>query len=98
MEKKQFMVKFSPRRPDFVRTMTAEEKMIVQQHHAYWVEQMKKGRAILFGPVFDPKGTHGICIVTVEDEEEVKGLVESDPASIIHNYEYYPMNATTSPQ
>jgi len=98
MEKKQFMVRFSPRRRDFVKTMTEEEKKIVQQHNRYWAEHMKKGKVLLFGPVFDPKGTHGICIVTVENEEEVKTLVESDPASIIHNYEYCPMNATTPQQ
>jgi uncharacterized protein YciI len=94
MEKKQFMVRFSPRRADFVQTMTGEEKIIVQRHHTYWVEHMKKGRVLLFGPVFDPKGTHGICILNVEHENEVRGLVENDPASVIHNYEYCPMNAT----
>ena len=95
MEKKHFMLKLLPRRPNFAQTMTDEERKIVQQHIAYWKDHMRKGVMLVFGPVYDPKGTYGIGIVAVDSEEEISGLMENDPASKIHNYEYYPMNAVT---
>ena len=95
MEKKHFMLKLLPRRPNFAQTMTDDERKIVQQHIAYWKGYMSKGVMLVFGPVFDPKGTYGIGIVAVDDEAEIPRLMENDPASIIHNYEYYPMNAVT---
>ncbi len=93
--KKHFMLKFLPRRPDFAKTMTEEEKKIVQQHTAYCRDYMSRGVMLAFGPVFDPKGTYGIGIVAVENEEEIRRFIEKDPASTIHLYEYYPMNAVT---
>jgi uncharacterized protein len=95
MEKKHFMIKFLPRKPNFVQTMTDEDRKIVVQHHEYWKKYVDSGIALLFGPVFDPKGTFGICIVAVNSATEISTLTENDPASKIHNYEYYPMNAVT---
>jgi len=95
MEKKYFMLKFLPRKPNFAQTMTDEDRKIVVQHHEYWKKHVDSGIALLFGPVFDPKGTFGICIVAVDSEREISKLMENDPASNIHNYEYYPMNAVT---
>lgn len=95
MEKKHFMIKFLPRRHDFAKTMTDEEKAIVVQHHGYWKGHMSHGTMLLFGPVYDPKGTFGIGIIAAESDEEVKKLLENDPASKIHTYEYYPMNTIT---
>jgi len=73
MEKKHFMIKFLPRRPDFAKTMTDGEKIIVQQHHAYWKDYMNKGVMLIFGPVFDPKGTFGIGILEVDNEQRTHG-------------------------
>ena len=94
MDKKHFVVKFTPRRPDFAKTMTDEDKNIVQQHTAYWKDYMNKGIMLVFGPVYDPKGTYGLGIIAVDSEEQISKLMENDPASKIHNYEYYPMKAT----
>ncbi|MGA7159480.1 MAG: YciI family protein [Bacteroidota bacterium] len=95
MDKKHFVLKLTPRRPNFAQTMTDEEKQIVQQHTAYWKEYMKKGVMLIFGPVLDPKGVYGLGIIEVDSEEQIRELMENDPASVIHNYEYCPMKAVT---
>jgi len=34
-----------------------------------------------------------VGVVEVDDEEQLKGLINNDPAASINNYEYYPMRA-----
>jgi uncharacterized protein YciI len=96
MEKKHFAVYLNPSRSDFAQTMTEEERNIMQQHVAYWTEYSKQGIMLVFGPVMDPKEVYGLGIVAVDSEEQLKSLIENDPASKINNYEYYPMRAVTS--
>ncbi len=93
MNKQYFMIKLLPCRPDFAQTMTDEERSIMQAHVAFWKEYMDKGIMLIFGPVLDPKGTYGLGIVSVENEEKVKELITKDPASKINTYEYFPMLA-----
>ena len=93
MEKQFFVLHLLSRRPDFVTTMTEEEKVIMGQHVAYWTEKLNQGKVYAFGPVMDPKGIYGLGIVGVEDEQELKDFISSDPASKINNYEYFPMKA-----
>jgi hypothetical protein len=54
---------------------------------------MAKGHALIFGPVFDPKGAYGIAIVGVHSEEDLTGFIKPDPATSINAYEYYPLMA-----
>jgi len=96
MEKKYFAVYLNPSRSDFAQTMTEEERNTMQQHVAYWTEYSKQGIMLVFGPVMDPKEVYGLGIVAVDSEEQLKNLIENDPASKINKYEYYPMRAVTS--
>ena len=93
MSKKYFVLRLNPRRPDFAQTMNEEEKSIMQQHAAYWREEMSKGKVVVFGPVLDPYGVYGLGIVAVDDEQQVNAFIEGDPASKINSYEYHPMLA-----
>jgi uncharacterized protein YciI len=93
MSKKYFVLKLNPTRHDFAQTMTAEEKNIMQQHIVYWKEYMDKGIMLIFGPVMDPEAVYGLGIVAVDDEQQVKELINNDPASKINIYEYHPMMA-----
>ena len=93
MNKKYFALKLNPSRPGFSQTMTAEEKDIMQQHIDYWKRFMNQGVMLIFGPVMDPEGVYGLGIVAVDNEEEVKWLIDNDPASKINIYEYHPMMA-----
>src|SRR5690349_12030057 len=93
MDKKYFALKLIPSRPDFAQTMTETERGIMNQHIAYWKKFMDEGVAIVFGPVFDPKGVYGFGIISVDEEEEVARFIQNDPAAAINSYEYYPMMA-----
>jgi uncharacterized protein len=93
MEKKYFALYLRPSRPDFAQTMSDEERAIMNSHVGYWMELMKKGNVVAFGPVADPKGFYGLGIISAENEEEVQHFIAGDPAGKINRYEYYPMNA-----
>ena len=77
--KRHFLLKLIPPRPSFALDMTEEEKRLMQAHAGYWTQLAKKGIALLFGPVLDPRGSYGIGVVQVEDEEDLKVLTENDP-------------------
>ncbi len=42
---------------------------------------MDKDIAIVFGPVFDPKEIYGLGIVAIDDKEQLKEIIASDPAA-----------------
>jgi uncharacterized protein len=93
MEKKYFVLHLLPVRPDFAFTMTDEERAVMLEHVAYWKDKMAKGKVLVYGPVFDPKGPYGLGIVVVDEEREITELINEDPAGKINKYEYYPMRA-----
>ena len=95
MSKKFFALKLIPPRPTFAQDMTSEERSIMQEHVGYWMDLMKQGKVIVFGPVLDPQSVYGLGVVVVDDEEEVKQMTLNDPAIKINRYEYYPMMAVT---
>jgi len=88
-----FFLKLNASRPTFAFDMTDEEKAIMNQHVAYLTDLMNKGSIITFGPVFDPNGPYGIAVIKAESEEEVREIIQNDPAGKINRYEYYPMKA-----
>ncbi len=86
-----YFLKLVPRRPTFSQDMTAEERAIMTQHVAYWMELMNKGKVAVFGPVADPAGVYGMGVVEAENEEELLDFMNNDPAAIINDYEHYLM-------
>jgi hypothetical protein len=95
-EKKSYFLKLNPPRPTFVMDMNEEEKGIMQAHIGYWSDLLSKGVAIVYGPVFDPIGAYGVGVVTVDSEEELALLIESDPANGLNRYDFFPMQAVFS--
>lgn len=93
MEKQFYAVYLNPSRPDFAMTMTDDEKAIMTEHVAYWTEILKQGKVYAFGPVMDPKEIYGLGIVAVDNEQELKDIIENDPAGKINKYKYFPMKA-----
>jgi hypothetical protein len=90
-----YFLKLNPTRPTFAQDMTDTEKAIMQQHVVYWGELMSKGMVVVYGPVMDPAGFYGMGVVAVETEDQLKDLIQGDPAATINNYEYWPMRAIT---
>ena len=91
--KLHFFVKLTPHRATFVIDMTAEERQVMQEHAAYWAEQMRKGNVIVFGPVLDPSGAYGAGVVAVDEEQQVRSFIDSDPAKRFNQIDYWPMRA-----
>ena len=94
-DKKHFFLKLNPPRPTFVMDMSEEEKAIMHQHVEYWNPMVENGTVIVLGPVLDPKGGYGVSIVRVDSEDDVKKMIEEDPANGLNSYEYHPMMAVT---
>lgn len=63
----------------------------MERHVAYWSEKAAQGIAIVFGPVMDPKGVYGIGVYQVQDESEMRRLLDQDPANGLLQYEVLPM-------
>ncbi len=93
MEKKHYFLKLIPSRPSFSQDMTPAERAIMQQHIVYWRGLMDQGMVIVFGPVMDPAGVYGMGVIAVDDEDQVRTLINGDPANQINRYEYFPMRA-----
>ncbi|MGZ3676747.1 MAG: YciI family protein [Ktedonobacterales bacterium] len=71
--------------------MMPEERAIMNKHVAYWSEKATQGIAIVFGPVMDLKGVYGIGVYQVQDEDEMRNLLEHDPANGLLQYDILPM-------
>jgi uncharacterized protein YndB with AHSA1/START domain/uncharacterized protein YciI len=77
-----FMIKLLPPRPSFPTDMTEAEAKIMHDHVAYWRRLLAEGRAIVFGPVADPRGAFGLGVLRVRDEAELAALQANDPARL----------------
>ena len=75
-----YLYKLTPPRPTFPAQMTPAEGAAMQAHFGYWTDHMKRGAALVFGPVADPEGTYGIAILSVPSEEDAKRICAADPA------------------
>jgi len=60
--------------------MTPDERRFMQEHVVYWREMLAQGRAIVFGPVDDPRGGWGLGVVRARNEAEVRVYESNDPA------------------
>jgi hypothetical protein len=86
-----FFIRAQNPRPTFHLDMTPDERSIMERHVAYWSEKAAQGTAIVFGPVMDPNGVYGIGVYQVQDETEMRELLEHDPANGLLRYEVLPM-------
>jgi uncharacterized protein YciI len=94
-EKQHFLLKLLPPRPTFQQDMSDDERNIMIKHTEYLKDLMDKGIALVYGPVFDPKGAYGMGIVQADNEEQVKIITANDPASQLGKYEVFLMRAVT---
>jgi YCII-related domain-containing protein len=86
-----YFVKTQNPRPTFHLDMTASEREIMNRHVAYWSDFAARGVAIVFGPVMDPAGVYGIGVYEVQDEAEMRALLDHDPANGLLRYDVFLM-------
>jgi len=92
--KRGFLLRLIPPRPTFAADMNDDERRAMQEHVAYWTEQLGTGAAIAFGPVADPKGGWGVAIAFAEDDAAIRKMTDDDPVvrhRIGARYEILPM-------
>jgi uncharacterized protein YndB with AHSA1/START domain len=75
-----FLCRLLPPRPSFPLDMSDTERAAMGRHVAYWAGLLAEGRAIVFGPVGDPKGPWGVGVVRANSEAEVREIEKNDPA------------------
>jgi uncharacterized protein YciI len=64
-----------------MQDMNDDERKTMMAHAAYWQGLLEKGKAVVFGPVLDPKGGWGLGVLEAADQAELRGLLEEDPVS-----------------
>jgi hypothetical protein len=77
---KYYFLKLIPPRPDFMITMTEQERAIMGAHQVYWRGFAEKGWAVAYGPVADPAGAYGAGFWSLPDGEDSAALAAGDPA------------------
>jgi uncharacterized protein YciI len=73
-----FISTLRPRRPDFLSTMTPEEKAVMGEHVAYTRRLFDGGKIVLGGAATD--GAIGIIVWRLDSAEEARRIYENDPA------------------
>jgi uncharacterized protein len=88
-----FLIRLLPPRPTFPGDMTPAEAELMERHSAHWQDLMKREIAAAYGPVSDRELTWGLGLLTLDDEQEARGVVEGDPAveGGIFRFELAPM-------
>jgi uncharacterized protein YciI len=93
-----FFCKLIAPRPTFAFDMNESEKAMMGEHATYWLDMLKAGRVLVFGPVMDPNGPFGMGIMEGTDEAEARQFADADPAikaGIGFKTEITPMRAIT---
>ena len=60
--------------------MDDREREILARHTAYWDRAIERGTAVLYGPVFGPRGAWGLGVFHAGDGKEARAFVDADPA------------------
>jgi uncharacterized protein YciI len=86
-----FFVRLVANRPNFAMSMTAEEQATMRAHGEFLQGQLAAGTLVVAGPVFDPSGVFGMAVFEAGSMDEVRQLLEQDPAKAIGRHEIAPM-------
>ena len=73
-----FISTLRPGRPDFLSTMTPEEKVVMGEHLAYTKRLFGEGKIVLGGAATD--GSIGVIIWQVASADEARRIFDEDPA------------------
>ncbi len=94
---KYFLCRFVPPAPDFIRTMTPDQKSLMKEHGEFLQGLLEKGNLVAHGPVTDPSGGWGMSLFVANDDqnaEDVQAAVSDDPmikAGVGARYDVLPM-------
>jgi len=86
-----FFVRLVANRPNFAMSMTADEQAIMGAHGEFLQGQLAAGTLLVAGPVLDPAGIFGMAVFEAESMDEIRRLLERDPAKALGRHEVVPM-------
>jgi uncharacterized protein YndB with AHSA1/START domain len=89
-----FVLRLIPPRPDFARTMNAQEAGVMKEHAIYLRGKIREGQVVVAGPVADPAGDWGVVVARAMSASQVEALRDGDPAiksALGLRYEILPM-------
>ena len=86
-----FFIRLIANRPNFAMSMTAEELAVMRAHIEFLQDQLAAGTLVVAGPVLDPAGIFGMAVFEAESMEEVRRILERDPARALGRHEITPM-------
>ena len=94
MKKQHYFFKLIPPRPTFPQDITNEERILMDEHSAYFQQQFDAGKVLVYGPVMAPGGAFGLAVLEVADEAEARQFGENDPSvrGGLNRWELYPMH------
>lgn len=86
----EFVYLFTPKRENWLATMTLEEQEAIGKHLEYTKRLSIEGKIILAGPTLD--GDYGIVVFKAESPEEAQEIYSNDPVvqSGVLNTELHP--------
>ncbi len=91
-----FFCRLVANRPNFAMSMTADEQATMRAHGEFLHSQIAAGTLVVAGPVMDPAGVFGMAVFEAESMDELRRLLERDPAKAIGRYEIAPMGPTVA--
>jgi uncharacterized protein YciI len=90
---KYYLCKYMPPRPDFLSTMTPQERQWMAEHGDFLNRLMDQGLIVAHGPVIDETGGYGVSLYQIADDQDIGAITSQDP--IVTNgaghYEHYVM-------
>ena len=97
---KYHVIKLIPPRKTFPGDMMPAERVLMEAHAVYWQHLVAQGHVVILGPVLDPAGTYGLCVVRLGDGVDPRTLCAEDPviqAGIGFTVEAAPMASAMVP-
>ncbi|WP_337271255.1 YciI family protein [Oryzifoliimicrobium ureilyticus] len=90
---KFYLCKYIPPRPDFLETMSADERNWMAGHGAFLDNLLEQGVIVAHGPVMDPAGGYGVSLYRIADDQQIETFTSRDPivANGAGHYEHHPM-------
>jgi uncharacterized protein YciI len=95
---KFFLCKYIPPRPDFLATMSPEERALMKRHGNYMNDLLAQGLIVAHGPVMDPAGGYGVSLYQIGDEQDIAAFTSQDPVvkGGVGHYEHFAMPSLRS--
>ncbi|VXC70904.1 conserved hypothetical protein [Pseudomonas sp. 8Z] len=90
---KYYLCKFVPPRPNFLGTMSVDEKALMEQHGAYMNGLLDQGLIVAHGPVIDDGDGYGVSLYQIADDQDIASFTSQDPIvkNGIGHYEHFTM-------